>query len=311
MGIPSLADGWHLLWHFSESAALHTIRSAYANNSMQLIRANEVPETPRDLVFRASRLHAVIFVVVCLVACAYLISTGWPHPPLGYYIGGFILLCLLLARRMIAARFHPLNWLVRLSDDSLYIHFRSYLNEHLSADDPTVIFLNFSDIRSARLVRETVTKRDMNNRPTTEFVHWIELELAVDPAPIVAALADERARPAALEKRWYGTSGTLYLDYPVLIETPPFLRIKWQVVPRASEFLEVLRQRVPIDPEIHLRADFSNLQNLPPDQQKKRLSLLADRGDKMTAVYLARKLHRCDLTEATRIVDSLSKGSQS
>ena len=81
---------------------------------MRLMRAAEVPETARDLVFRSSRLHAVILVLGCVFACAAMIFYGWPQPRLAYYISAVILLLLYLLRRFVAARFHPSNWLVRL-----------------------------------------------------------------------------------------------------------------------------------------------------------------------------------------------------
>ena len=74
---------------------------------MRLMRAADVPETPRDLVFRSSRLHAVILVLGCVFACAAMIFYGWPQPRLAYYISAVILLLLYLLRRFVTARFHP------------------------------------------------------------------------------------------------------------------------------------------------------------------------------------------------------------
>ena len=278
---------------------------------MQLMRAAEVPQTERDLVFRASRLHAVVTVVACLVFCVWFILHTWPHPKIAYIVTGVVLFVLLLMHQFVIGRFHPLNWLVRAGDEGLFIHFRSYLNEHLSPDDPTVVFLPYSEIHSARLVRERVTKPDMNGRSTTEFQHWVELELATDPAPLVDALSTERDRPAATEKRWYGTSSTLYLDYPVQIQTPPFLRIRWQVVPRAKVLLDALRPRVEIAPEIKISEDFFSLQNLTAAEQQKKLRELNRRGQTMAAIYMARRLYGCSLTEATTLVRGLSGGSPS
>ena len=276
---------------------------------MQLMRAAEVPQTDRDLVFRASRLHAVLTVIVCLGFCVWFILHTWPHPRIAYIASGVILLFLLLMHQLVIGRFHPLNWLVRASDEGLFIHFRSYLNEHLSPDDPTVVFLPYSEIRSARLVRERVTTPDMNGRSTTEFQHWVELELATASAPLVDALATERGRSGATEKRWYGTSSTLYLDYPVQIETPPFLRIRWQVVPRAAVLIEALRPRVEIAPDVKVSENFSALQNLSAAEQEKRLRELSRRGQDFAAIYIARRLYGCSLTEATTLVRGLSGGS--
>jgi len=273
---------------------------------MQLMRAADVPQTERDLVFRMSRVHAVLTVLACLGFCVWFILHTWPHPKIAYWVSGGILLLLLLMHRFVTCRFLPSNWLVRVGDEGLFIHFRSYLNDHLSPDDPTVVFLPYAEIHSARLVREHVTKPDMNGRTTTEFQHWVELEVATDTAALVDALGTERGRPAAAEKRWYGTSSTLYLDYPVQIQTPPFLRVRWQVLPRAAVLLNTLRPRVEIAPEVKISEDFSALQNLPAAEQQKRLRELNQRGQTMAAIYAARRLYGCSLTEATNLVKGLS-----
>ena len=278
---------------------------------MQLMRAADVPPSDRDLVFRASRLHAVLTVLICLGFCGWFILHTWPHPKIAYIVTGVVLLVLLLMHEFVIGRFHPLNWLVRVGDEGLFIHFRSYLNEHLSANDPTVVFLPYPEIRSARRVRERVTTPDLNGRSTTQFQHWVELELATDIGALSDALATERGRPAAQEKRWYGTSGTLYLNYPVQIETPPFLRIRWQVVPGAAVLLDALRSRVEIAPDVKVSEDFSALQNLTAAEQEKRLRELSQRGQDFAAIYIARRLYGCSLTEATTLVRGLSGGSPS
>jgi len=268
--------------------------------AMAPMRAGEVPTMPRDRIFRSSRLYASMFVLGCIAACAAMIFFQWPRPPAAYVISAVILLVLWLAHRMIAARFHPSNWLVRLGDDGLFIHFRSYLNEHLSAEDPTVVFLPYSDVRSARMVRAA----------DEQTIRWVELELGIDPAPPVAALATESRRPGVWEKRWYGRSATVYEDYPVRMQTPPFLRVKWQVKPRASVLLDGLRQRVEIAPEVLVSEDFSDLRQLPPEQRERRLRELNERGQTIAAVYMARMLYGCELAEATKLVQGLRKESQ-
>jgi hypothetical protein len=259
--------------------------------AMRLMRAVDVPETERDVLFRASRFHAVLFVLISLGACAAVLFYRWPARKVSYYIAGAILL-------------------LRKGDEGLFIHFRSYLNERLSPADPTVLFLAYSEIRSARLVREHLTVLDSSNqnRTATQIIRWIELELAIDPAPVSAALDAEDSRPGAAEKHWYGSSTSLYLDYPVQMQVPPFLRIKWQVVPGALAFLDALPEGIEIAPEVVVKADFANLKYLPAEEQKKRLRELDQRGQRIAAIYLARRTYGCSLGEATDIVNDLRKG---
>lgn len=278
---------------------------------MQLIRAIDVLETARDQVFRASRLRAILFVLICACACAAMLLFHWPRPRLAYYLSAVIVLVLLVARHFVTARFHPLNWLARIGDEGVFLHFRSYLNDRLSSEDPTVVFLAYSDIRSARLVQERLKTRDMEGAVETQIRRCVEFELAIDSTRLVAALTTERARPGAWEKRWYGRSATLYGDYPVQMQSPPFLRVEWQVVPRASKFLELLRPRVEIGAPVVVSEDFANLHELPRGQQEKRLRDLDQHGQTTAAVYMARKLYALDLAGATKFVKSLREGAQS
>jgi hypothetical protein len=279
--------------------------------AIRLMREKDVPTTSRDLVFRASRLYAILFVLACLGACAAMIALHRPRPPLNYYISGVILLALLWMRRLVTARFQPLNWLVRTADDGLFIHFRSYLNDRLSTEDSTVVFLPYSDIRSARLMRERLATLDYEGAKTVQTRRLVEFELATDPAPLAEALATESARPGAKEKRWYGSSATLYKDYPVLMQSPPFLRVEWRAVPSAGAFLDGLRQHVQVAPPVTISEDFANLQGLTREQQEQRLRDLNQRGHTIDAVYMARRLYGLDLTQATKFVKELSAGMRS
>lgn len=298
------------LLNFPANAHVISRDAVHANITMRLIRTVEVPETPRDQIFRASRMRAILFILVCLAGCAAMIVYHWPRPRLAYYLSASVILLLIAGRQFVIARFHPSNWLVRIGDEGLFIHFRSYLNERLSAEDPTVVFLAYSDIRSVRLVQERVKTRDMEGATVSEIRRCVEFELAVDTSPLVAALAVESARPGVKEKRWYGSSSTLYRDYPVQMQSPPFLRVGWQVVPRASKFLDLLRPRVEIGEPVVVSEDFANLHELPRDQQQKRLHELDQRGQTTAAVYMARKLYALNLTEATKFVKDLREGAQ-
>src|SRR5258708_33242101 len=117
------------------------------------------------------------------------------------------------------------------------------LNYQLPANEPSVVFISYGEIASARLVRERVQTPDPAHygATQTQFLRYIELELSGDTAPLASALQAERSQKALMEKRWYGSSSTLYQDYPVTMTTPPVLRIRWAVVPRPPKFLDFLR----------------------------------------------------------------------
>lgn len=274
---------------------------------MRLLRLNELEVSPNDRVFRYSRLHAMVVALATVGGTAWLVfhayATGWKP---GYYIAAVVLLFLELMRRFITARFRPSNWLARMNDSGVFIQFRSYLNYHLPAADLTVVFLNYSEIRSARLVKERVTTPDMyRSGNETQYLRYVELELVGDLALLTKALQSELTEKAPTEKRWYGSSSTLYGDHPVRMQAPPFLQVRWAVVPGARKFLDALRQNVPIADPVSLTQDFTHLQSLSREEQQKQLRELAVRGDVLAAIYTARKLYGCGLAEAKEMVERL------
>jgi len=198
---------------------------------------------------------------------------------------------------------------VRTNETGLYVQYRSYLNYELPADDPSVVFVSYGEIASARLVRERVETPDpaRQNTTQTQYLRYIELELPGDTAVLAEALNSEQLEQAPVEKHWYGSSSTLYRDYPVTMATSPFLRIHWNILPRAKKFLEVLRPYTVIADPISLTEDFTRLQSLSQEEQQEKLRDLVRRGQTITAVYLARKLYRCGLAEAKQMVDGLQR----
>jgi hypothetical protein len=275
---------------------------------MRLLRLQDVEIGPQDRVFRHARLRALIVWLAGLAATAALFfrASAGKWPP-GYIFGSFLLLFVLLTRRMVTARFHPSNWLVRMNETGIFVQYRSYLNYQLSADDPSVAFLALGEIISARLVKERVETPDPAKRGATQtqYLRHIELEASGDTAPLAEALQAERAEQAPPEKRWYGTSSTLYRDYPVRMTAPRFLRIRWDVVPGAHKFLDALRPYTVIADPVSLTQDFTRLKSLTRDDQHKQLRELAARGDIITATYAARQLYGGSLGEAKAMVNSL------
>src|SRR4030095_6562128 len=122
---------------------------------MQVMRLADVPLDQRDRVFHYSGFRAVtgamILVVIALGALVFgLVKNSW----LAYYVAAVVAICLLIFQRLVTARFRSSNWLIRMTEHGLFVTFRSSLNHHFSDQDPTVLFLPHSEIRSARLVKE-------------------------------------------------------------------------------------------------------------------------------------------------------------
>ena len=275
---------------------------------MRLLRLQDVEMGPPDRIFRHSRWRALVGWLAGITATSafffFAYARKWPP---GYFFGSFLLLFMLLTLGMVTARFHPSNWLVRMNDTGIYIQYRSYLNYDLPPDTPSVVFLSLGEIASARLIKERVETPDPARRGAsqTQYLRHVELELSGPTALLADALQTERGEPAPVKKRWYGTSSTLYRDYPVAMTTPAFLRVRWDVVPGAHSFLDALRPYTVIADPVSLAQDFTHLQSLPREDQQKQLRDLAARGQTIAAIYAARVLYQCSLTEAKDMVDTM------
>ena len=275
---------------------------------MRLLRLNDVESRPTDRVFLYSRIHAVLLVLAALGVAGGFAYHAYAHASKpAYYIAGAIVLLVELLRRFVGARFRPSNWLVRMNDEGMFIQFRSYLNYHLPPEDLTVVFVSYGEIRSARLIKERVTVPDPQDRGSeTQFIRYVELELAGDVVPLAQALDAEASENAPTEKHWYGSSSTLYQDHPVHLDPPPFLRIRWQAVPGTHKFLDALRPYTTISETVSLTQNFTNLRGLARPEQEKRLRELAARGETISAIYTARQLYGGSLAEAKDLVDGLA-----
>ena len=273
---------------------------------MRLLRLSDVETDRNDRVFEYSRFRALLVACVELGGTAVLLLRAFAmHWNAGYYLAAVLIFFAALTQRFITARFRPSNWLVRMNDLGMYIQFRSYLNYHLPPEDFTVLFLSYGEIRSARLLRERAQVSDAEGNPTTQIRRYVELELAGDTAELIKALRTEMTEKAPVEKRWYGSSSTLYEDHPVRMESPPLLQIRWQAVPRAQKFLDALRPYTSIVEPVQIAQDFLHLETLSPDEQRKRLRELAEKGEIISAVHLAQKLYGCGLADARDKVEKL------
>jgi hypothetical protein len=271
---------------------------------------SEVNVTAGDRVFYYSRIRAVLLVIAVLCASgAFAVSASRSRSVLAYYVAGLLLFGLVLMRRYVTVRFRPSNWLIRMTDLGLFIQFRSYLNCHLPAEDLTVVFVPYDGIRSARLVRERNKVPDTDGGTAVQTLRFVELELAGDPAPLAQALATELARPAPGEKRWYGSTSTLYKHYPVRMPYPPFLQVQWSIVPGPAAALEALRPYATIADPVLISQDHTHLKELTQSEQEERIRELDTQGKTIAAIYITRRLYGCGLTEAKKFVEGLRNRS--
>ena len=277
---------------------------------MQLLRLAEVPLSARDRVFCYSRARALLGLLVLLAAATALIGlSGSNQNWLGYYAASVILLCLLIYHKSITARFQASNWLVRMTDDGLFIKFRSYLNCHFAAQDYTVVFLPFAEIRSAKQVDDVlhVPDRDDNNRPiqTLRKRRSLELELAGDSRQLAIALNSEKENVRARTRIRAENPSTRYHHFPVELAAPDRLRIEWCVVPSAQTILDALIRHTLVRPAEQSARDVGALEKLSRAEQEAHLLELIESGETINAIAAARRLYGYDLAAAKDFVEQL------
>ena len=277
---------------------------------MQLMRLADTPLHRRDRVFQYSKPRALIG-ALALSGIAFGVTLfGWLKSLwLAYYVAAVIVIYLLILRKLVTARFRSTNWLVRMTDDGLFVKFRSYLNYRFSDQDPTVVFIPYSEISSAKLVKErqAIPDRDGGNpRATTiRTRRFIELQLAGNSEPLADALAGESKRVFAKPADGGANVSTRYQHLPVRLATPNLLRIEWGVVPNAQTILDALTRHTLVDHATAVSKNFVNLDGLSREEQESRLLELAQSGDMIGAVTMARTLYAYDLATAKNFVESL------
>jgi hypothetical protein len=277
---------------------------------MRLLRLADVPTSDRDRVFRASPWNASIFFGASAAAALAIIAFGWHERAWPfYYIGGVFLAMLLLVKRTLTARFRPSNWLVRVGDGGVYLQFRSYLNHHFPADDLTVVQIGLSEMRVARRVNE---RRDVvsgnakyENNVTEQRRTLVEIAVESDTAELAEALKKERAKHGPRQAMWFGSSSTRYGHYPVRVSSPGHIEIEWAASPKPEAFFEALQPHVRIGDEVQITRDFTGAADASGKDQESKLLELAESGDTMAAIALARKIYGYDLTQAKTFVDGL------
>jgi hypothetical protein len=277
---------------------------------MQLLRSADVPIDRRAHEFRYSRFRAGTGAIMLAAAALALIAFGHlNNTTIPYYIAGVIIVTLLIFHNLVTTRFRPTHWLVRMTDDGLFIKLRSYLNYRFSDQDPTVVFIPYSEISSAKLVKErqAIPDRDEGNRraTTTRTRRFIELELAGNSEQLADALTGESKRVFAKPADGGANVSTRYQHLPVRLATPNLLRIEWGVLPNAQTILDALTRHTLVDHATAVSKNFVNLDGLSREEQESRLLELAQSGDMIGAVTMARTLYAYDLATAKNFVESL------
>lgn len=233
---------------------------------------------------------------------------GWPLA-LGAGFAAFVLLAIgrVFQATWRAAR-GPGNWVVRAAPEGLYLKFRSYLHHRLPADDAIVVLIPKSAITWVRAHRVRMWRA--SERAETERIRHDRLEIKLagaNLAPLRKAIRDERQRFVV------GRFGrTRFGHCPVrVIAEDEIVQIEWR--------LQTSRVTPPLDQAlVRLGASYHRADAAETEYPRPSLGLVpaheaqlrdhVERGERLAATNLARRIHGIGLTEAKALVESLARG---
>jgi hypothetical protein len=226
-------------------------------------------------------------------------ANGGIPPLVGYIFGAWFPLMAALQWRDLRARLRPSNWLLQIYCDGLLVHLRSFRNFHFPDTGPTAVFIPYADIDSVRptTVRETVPGSGRYER-TERTRRTVVLELA--PA---AMGRDDLARTLEAERQ--ARQSFTVMHYPVRLAAEHRLEIDWEVARPMQDLVAAIRSHVKVLAQEASTVDFTRIRELDPDGGRGQLAQLVARGDKLSAVKLARALYGFDLARAVQFIDEL------
>jgi len=169
------------------------------------------------------------------------------------------------------------------------------------------VFVPYSEMRSARMVKERqeLPDRDQPSAMTTTSRRTLELELAGNSADFALALAAERERVFGKIPPGNHRISSRYHHFPVRLVSRTLLRVEWGVVPGIQIILDALTRHTLVQSAAEATKNYANLNQLSRQEQETRLVELAESGDMIGAIAIARRLYSYDLTAAKQFVEGL------
>jgi hypothetical protein len=189
----------------------------------------------------------------------------------------------------------PESWLMRWSDEGLYLRFRSFHNRRFAADTPSVVYLDRREVAWLRRREARLDTPDTHGGWGSERkLRELEIGLArVDPAPLAEALAEEARRR---DDRGVRTN-----HVPVFLDKTGSIRVEMRRPEAVLDKLSPAYNRG-LAEDLPAKA----FTDMTRDQQEDHLVELIQAGDKIAAVKAAREIYRCDLSEARRLVEEIA-----
>ena len=307
--------------------------------TLKFLPEGQVPESPGDLIAREAwvgRLAAAVLLLSLGCAVPVLLGAllldqgvgGWRLElsfdslfGLAYYgITGVIALVVLIVclfggfafLSSALAAMKPGTWVVRASEDGLYIKLRHFADRRLPKDDPIVAFIPRRDVRWLRghdqMARHVGRTGDFKSTEDDTLAKQAYLEIKVDGddlAEVTERLEQERDlwSPTMIRGVRQKAKGAA-----VSVRPGGVLRIDWRTKgtrlrPRLKDALAALSPGYRLAAEIE--SEQAQAKNLDHAAQEERLLDMLRQGNTVDAVVVARDLYGFSVTEAKQFLDEL------
>lgn len=285
---------------------------------MKIIKLNEVNNTSLCTRFKQSSLallNATIFLVVLIIGVI------WWHNVGNFLLVGVIFCCgffgfiALLSFSNFKKSLTPSNWILLVSPNQIIIKFRSYLNSYFPEDDPQIVQFHPSEIEYARITKQRLTSWGSGNgrpRRITTFHSFLDLSIIEnDLGPLSKQIKYERnlkMQPTGKFIKYRNKSK----HYPVSVIDNRVVRIEWRSL-RDAVTPGIKKALVKLSEEgIRIETLQKEVIDLTRGKDNKKqmednILYLAERGNTLAAVKLARKVYGLNLAEAKVFVEDLIK----
>jgi len=288
---------------------------------MKFYRLSEIPYRGEEVVFKALTTGMVVWPILYWAIGITLLVLGirgtevhgLKIPPHVFFYGGSGVFGLLgwCAFGNFRARMKPTNWLMRCNSSGVLIKYRSYLNWRFPAEDVQVVEINYSEMADIRESKETLTSGGLgSNDRTVRHLTYLDIRLVSDEtSELETRLAAEQKAEAPPRGPFKYQSKTL--DYPVAVLPGGIVRVRWSesagyaIRPSLAKAMAYLSQHVKVATAVTDNVDLTQTSHLSAKEGDAHILKLANSGDKIGAVKLARKIYDCSLDDAVAFVDKL------
>lgn len=263
---------------------------------MRLYRSSEISEWPEAKEFRDQSWWGLAAVIGLLaLMCVYLAApnSGPTAPALVIIPGslGLVLGAILIFR--LRNYLQKGNWLLRSTQEGLWINLRSGFNKHLPEEHETVLFIPKDEVAAICRTKE-VRELPSFRGGYKDVYSYIDVYLShEDTEAVVDCLRRERRMEGA--SSW--GSSTKHHDYRVRVINPPGIRLVWEwIKPGEEQTLNELGKDYPITKTRNLRRP--DWDDLSEAEKEAFIAELWEIGHLQQAIGLVRHHRQCSARRA-------------